>query len=208
MKNKAIIGISMGDPAGIGPEIIVKFLKKYYKKINADIKIYGSPAVLHKAAANFAESVSFKIIETGNLSCRDFIPGKLSAKCGVEALNAVEKMTQDAINGRIDALVTAPVNKAAINLAGIPFTGHTEFIADMCGTTDFAMMQSSGTLRIAFVTTHIPLAKVPSSISLENIIHTAKLLYDAVKADGISSPLIVLAGITTCRRRRFYGKRG
>lgn len=103
--------------------------------------------------------------------------------------------SRDALAEKVDAVVTAPVNKAAVNLAGIPFTGHTELIAGICGTDDFAMMQSAGNLRVAFVTTHIALKDVPKFATRERIIKTTRLLENAIRAEGITEPKIGIAAI-------------
>lgn len=103
--------------------------------------------------------------------------------------------SRDALAEKVDAVVTAPVNKAAVNLAGIPFTGHTELIAGICGTDDSAMMQSAGNLRVAFVTTHIALKDVPKFATRERIIKTTRLLENAIRAEGITEPKIGIAAI-------------
>ena len=80
------------------------------------------------------------------------------------------------IDGENDAIVTAPVNKYSVNLAGVDFSGHTEMIAEMCQCDDFAMMQSSGKLHVAFVTTHIPICEVSENITIERILSVADML--------------------------------
>ena len=188
----------MGDPAGIGPEIIVRLLAanpQFSEK--AELYVYGCPDILEDARVRFCPDAKlcFEMVPTGSMKAAELVFGKLSAQCGLEALLAVKAAAKDALRGKVDAMVTAPVNKAAVNLAGIPFTGHTELIAEICSTSHFAMMQSAGNLRVAFVTTHIALAEVPRACTFERIVDTARLLEAAVRAEGIASPKLAVAAI-------------
>jgi 4-hydroxythreonine-4-phosphate dehydrogenase len=195
---KARLGLTMGDPAGIGPDIAVRVASDPEMTKIAEIIIYGSPSILRAACC--LRGLAFENIKIKNVGSMDYtnlIPGANSAECGMEALNAVEIATNDALNGRVDAIVTAPMSKASVNLAGIPFTGHTEFIANLCAVpeSDFVMMQSSDDLRVVFVTTHIPLAEVVANLSIERIVKVAKLLNSAIIAEGVSVPKIAIAAI-------------
>lgn len=186
----------MGDPAGIGPEIAVRAAADPGIAKFADICIYGCPDIINEAAARYTRKrYSPEIIKTGDMKFPEVIIGKAEAKCGVEAKNAVEVATRDTISGKRSAIVTAPMNKASVNLAGINFSGHTEFIAEICGCSSYAMMQSAGRLRVAFVTTHIPLIQVPSAITVARIIEVATLLDNIIKKEGISRPKIAAAAI-------------
>lgn len=189
------IAITMGDPAGIGPEIAVKAASDSLFKNVVDLTVYGCPDVISSASEKFTDNKPLKINATGDLKLIDVPIGKADSRCGIEARNAVIKAVEDALSGIIDAIVTAPINKASINMAGIPFAGHTELIAELCGSSNFAMMQSAGCLRIAFVTTHIPLKKVSSSITLDRIINVATLLNEAVKKEGLISPKLAAAAL-------------
>ena len=198
MERKPVIALTMGDPAGIGPEIIVRMLGASPEfEEAAEILLYGCPEVFEDAAKRFlpGHTLPWKVRVTGSMQPDAFQFGILSALCGKEACEAVRQAALDALSGKIDAMVTAPVNKAAVNLAGIPFTGHTELIAELCGTNDFAMMQSAGNLRIAFVTTHIPLRDVTRYATFDRITETARLLRDAIRAEGISEPKLAIAAI-------------
>lgn len=186
----------MGDPAGIGPEIVVRMLAGRPEfSSEAEILVYGCPEVLQDAARRFACPLTHPVVTTGSMRPGDYQFGGLSAACGKEAYRAVCMAAEDALAGKVDAVVTAPVNKAAVNLAGIPFTGHTELIAGICGTDDFAMMQSAGTLRVVFVTTHIALKEVSVHVTFDRILKTASLLRDAIRAEGIAEPRIGVAAV-------------
>lgn len=196
MKEKIKIALTMGDPAGIGPEIAVRAASDSEIAQFADIYIYGCPDIINRAVAKFAEKgFSSKIIETGNMKFSNVPVGKADATCGIEAKNAVEVATLDTITKKMNAIVTTPMNKASVNLAGIDFTGHTEFIAKLCKCDSFAMMQSSENLRVAFVTTHIPLGKVPKAVTENRIIEVANLLNTAIKQEGIINPKIASAAV-------------
>ena len=156
MKNLPKIALTMGDPAGIGPELAVRAATSPALRKIADISIYGCSDIIAKASATFAGGKKIKIIDTGDLKFSRMPVGEIDSRCGIEAWNAVICATKDVLSRKMDALVTAPVNKASINKAGIPFTGHTELVAELCRAANFAMMQSSGNLRVVFATTHIP----------------------------------------------------
>ncbi len=195
MKALPKIALTMGDPAGIGPELAVRAAANSALRKIADIYIYGCPDIVGKASAKFAGNRKIKTVETGDLKFSKLPVGKTDPRCGIEAWNAVICATKDVLPGKMDAIVTAPVNKASINRAGIPFTGHTELIAELCGTANFAMMQSSGNLRVVFATTHIPLKKVSSLLTIERIIEVADLIYEAIRQEGINKPVLACAAL-------------
>ena len=141
------------------------------------------------------QSALIKIADTGDLKFSKVPAGKTDTRCGIEAWNAILCATKDVIAGKMDALVTAPVNKASINKSGIPFTGHTEFIAELCGTANFAMMQSAENLRVVFATTHIPLDKVSEVITSKRIIEVAELINEAIRQEGIRKPILACAAL-------------
>ena len=192
---KIRIALTMGDPAGIGPEIAVKAAADKELCRLADIVLYGCPDIISEAEKRFAPNTKLDIKETGDLLFSKVPAGETDAACGLAAHNAVITATRDTLAGKVDAIVTAPMNKASVNSAGIPFTGHTELIAELCKCDNFAMMQSDGDLRVAFVTTHIPLSMVVETITEERIIKVAQLLEDAVKAEAIKKPKLAAAAI-------------
>ena len=191
---KPVIALSVGDAAGIGPEIAVRILRDK-ELTSAAIRLYGPEEIIRKAAELFAPEVSPDIVPVGSLPFAELIPGKLSPEVGKLAYDTVVRATEDVLAGKADAIVTCPVNKAAINEAGIPFTGHTELVAKLCGTDSFAMMQSAGKLRVIFVTTHIALKDVSAHVTQERIIEVAKLVEEAAKAEGTEHPRIAVAGL-------------
>lgn len=194
--NKTVnIALTMGDPAGIGPEIIVRILADNRWRNRAEFTVYGAPEIIEFNRRKFAPQIELKVCETTALQMNDIQPGIASAQGGKAAYDTITRATLDALDGKVDAVVTAPMNKLAVNLAGIPFTGHTERIAELCGVKDFAMMQSAGDLRVAFVTTHIPLAGVPQACTGERIAVVAKLLHQACRQENIANPKLAAAAI-------------
>ena len=187
----------MGDPAGVGPELAVRLVRAVTagKTPSAEILLYGSPDIVGEAVRRFAPDAAPNVVPCSDLKFSDIRPGVLDARCGLAALECFRTATLDAIAGKVDAIVTCPINKAAVNLAGIPFSGHTELLASLCGVKDFVMMQSAGVLRVVFVTTHIPLAKVPAAVTAERIRTVAHLLRDAIAEEGIPRPKIAVAAL-------------
>lgn len=185
----------MGDPAGVGPELAVRTIQRYRLYEKADVIIYGSGAVIAEAKRLFAPDARFSVRETSSIAMNDFEIGVLSAKCGLAAYETVRAAALDCLSGEIDAMVTCPVNKAAVNLACIPFTGHTELVAELCKCRDFAMMQSAGSLRVIFATTHIPISQVPSALTRERIVTVGRLLHSEILEEGIKDPRIGVAAL-------------
>ena len=186
------LALTMGDPAGIGPELCVRTPRlPEFEKVR--FVIYGSARVLAEAARRFSGGVCPEIRETGDPG--NFEYGKAAASCGKAAYDALTAAVQDALAGKVDAIVTAPMNKYAVNLTGIHFSGHTERIAELCHTKRFAMMQSSGSFRVAFVTTHIALGDVPRHVTKERIVEVGEMLRDVIRSEGVDSPLIGCAAL-------------
>ena len=190
-----VLAITMGDPAGIGPELSVRIAADPRWTGRVRFVLYGEKSVLEEAARRWSGGVLPEVRSAGTLPFGSFEPGVADARCGKLAYDALTAATCDAIAGKVAAIVTAPMNKYAVNLAGIPFTGHTERIAELCGCHDFVMMQSSGKLRMVFVTCHVPLAEAPKLAVRSEIVRVAKLLYEAVRAEGIAAPKLAAAAI-------------
>ncbi len=191
------IALTMGDPAGIGPELAVRLVRAVSAEANppAEILLYAAPDVVEEAVRRFAPGLAPAIVPCSDLKFADIRPGALDARCGLCAVDCFRAGTLDAIAGKVDAVVTCPINKAAVNLAGIPFTGHTELLASLCGVKDFVMMQSAGDLRVVFVTTHISLAEVPAAVTAERIRTVTHLLRDAIAEEGVANPRIGVAAL-------------
>lgn len=166
--NRAPIGITMGDPAGVGPELIAQLLQRIPPEACV---IYGSRAILERAGipSNVSvQEVPFSDVES-------FQPSQVRASYGRVAEVAIRLAASDALAGRIRAMVTAPICKEALHLAGCSLTAHTEILEDCCGNrVSPSMIFWSPTLTVGLVTTHIPIAEVPRAITPERILSTIR----------------------------------
>ncbi len=179
------IAITMGDPSGVGPEVIAKALPAV--RGLAEWIVAGHEPVLR--AAGLAADVP--VLETGGASVE---PGRLSPEAGRMALDAIRAATRLCLAGEAAAMVTAPVNKEAIALAGEPFTGHTEFIAALCGARESRMLLASDRLRVVHVTTHIPLRRA-CDVDPERVRRTIELGHEAAQRLGFERPRIAVCGL-------------
>jgi len=190
-----VIGISLGDPAGIGPEVVVKTL---FARQNADAVVFGDRGVLERAAAicGVPFNAHWAIESVTQMAPDAFKPGEPNAATGAAQVAYLQAATRAALGGNIQALVTAPISKEWAGRAGFPFPGHTEFLADSAGCPDFAMMMAGPRLRTTVVTRHIALADVPDAVD-ENAVRTAVVLTgEALSNDfGIQAPRIAVCGL-------------
>lgn len=209
-KNKPSIGISLGDINGIGPEVIIKALSSNKILNHLTPVIYGSSKVIsfYRKALN-KESFQYTQIKSINdvnprkvnvLNCwEDAIeikPGESNATGGKYALTSLEYAVKDLKEGKIDALVTAPINKDNIQSDNFKFAGHTEYLTQAAGKNNSLMLLVSEGLRIGVVTGHIPLKDVANSINKEKIEAKLKLMVSSLKKDfGITKPKIAILGL-------------
>jgi 4-hydroxythreonine-4-phosphate dehydrogenase len=208
---KPILAITMGDPAGIGPEITVRAMnrKETYEKCRPIV--CGDAAIMQKAvqllgldmkvnAVSEVKEARFElgIIDVLDLKCIDmesFEFGKVQAQCGNAAFQYIRKAIDLAIAGEVDGTVTAPLNKEALNLAGHHYDGHTEIYATFTGTKKYAMMLADENIRVIHVSTHVSLRKACDLVKKDRIIACAELISDACQQFGISNPRIGIAGL-------------
>lgn len=202
------IGITMGDPAGVGPEIIIKALSNENYKIDNAV-VYGSKDVLlHyikklnvNMKINQLESIKdFKegeinLFNIVNLSMEAFNIGEVSPICGDAAFKYVERAIKDALNKDIKAVVTAPLNKEALHLGGHNYDGHTEIFARLTNTPKYSMMLIGGGLRVIHVSTHTSLKNACMKVKKERILEVINLAEETLKKIGINNPKIAVAGL-------------
>jgi len=168
------IGVTVGDPAGIGPEIARKAAADTALSSTCDIVFYGPSE--DPEIARFAR-------------------GRVSAEAGRAAYDAIVSATADAMAGRLDAIATAPVNKEAFAAAGLPWRGHTELLAHLTGSSRVAMMFYAESLRVVLATVHIALAEVPRALTRDVVEGTIDLAARELPRFGIHSPRLALAGL-------------
>ena len=168
------LAVTVGDPAGIGPEVVSKATTDPRVRAAAEVVPYGPSS----------EEVR-----------RAYPPGRLSAAAGQAAYDAIVQATADVQAGRCDALVTAPINKEAFAEAGLPWRGHTDLLAHLTGASRVAMMFYSDALRVVLATVHVPLAEVPRVLTAEVLESTIRLTASELPRFGVSSPRLALAGL-------------
>lgn len=185
----------MGDPSGIGPALIAKSLPKI--KDWADIVVIGDTWVFNKSKKLKVKSQNYSFIDLGNVNRKGFESGKLKAEYGRASIEYLDKALEILDNREIDCLVTCPVSKEAVHLAGIKgFRGHTEYIAAHTGIKRYAMMLLNSRLKISLATTHIPLKEVSRSLNRERLYQTIYLTYESLKRFFlIPHPRIVVCGL-------------
>lgn len=208
---KPIIAITMGDPAGIGPEIIIKALslKETYEKcrplVTGDANIMQwavdnmqSELKIHRISSVKEARFELGTIDVYDLACIDmstFQPGVLQNQCGHAAFISVTTAIQLAMDNEVDATVTAPLNKEALHNAGHNFDGHTEIYAHYTNTKKYAMLLADEHLRVIHVSTHVPLRVACDRVKKDRIIEVTELITDACKQFGIENPRIGIAGL-------------
>ncbi len=208
---KPLIGITMGDPAGIGPEIAAKALSR--KDIYNECRplVIGDAKVMEEACriakvdlkVNPVKRVNqgrytwgiLDVYDLENVDIEKLVYKKVSKMAGKASLDYIYKAIDLAVKKKIDATVTGPIHKEAINLAGCPYAGHTEIFAACTGTRDYAMMLVEGDFRVVHVTTHIALRDVSSRIKKERVLKVIKLAHSAMRDLGIENPKILVPGL-------------
>ena len=203
------LAITMGDPAGIGPEIIVKACRRLAPRIEAGdlgLLIVGHRSALAAARAVLGDGAEIaEVAEDADWPPLAFLAageermpvrwGEVSAEAGRFAYLAVERAVRLARAGRIGAIVTAPLNKEALNLAGHHFAGHTELLATLTGVKGSVMMLAHGNMRVSHVSTHVPLADVPRLLTEARLRRVIDLTHAALRDLGFARPRIAIAAL-------------
>jgi 4-hydroxythreonine-4-phosphate dehydrogenase len=183
------IGITLGDPAGIGPEIVAAAAAGV-----SDVVIYGDRAILEAAAARLGVAPPTHIEEVTRLSA--WTPGRPSSETGKAQVAYLEAAVADAAARRLDALVTAPIHKASCKAAGFAFPGHTEFLAQRLDAGRVTMLFAGPRMKVALATIHLRLAEVPARLNAPDLAHTIVQTATALQHDfGIARPRLAVAGL-------------
>ncbi len=201
------IAITMGDPGGIGPEIVI--LAHLSPEVYSACRpvVYGDSGILRRAAAVLGKAIEvdpggepgpgrIAVRELSSLQPEEVPFGKLSEAGSRAMTNYIREASRDTLAGRTDAVVTCPITKEGLKEAGVPFPGHTEFLADLCGGADVVMMLAGDRLRVALVTIHVALRKALELLSSPVIERTIRITHDFFrKFMGTDAPRIAVAGI-------------
>ena len=195
---KPVIAVTMGDPAGVGPEILIKALNDARVKKAASVIAVGDMGVLKEAAKRLRLKgpQDEQVISVTNLDMKKLKTGKPSKLSGEASIAFIEEALYMTAIGDADAFVTCPISKEAVKKAGFGFPGHTEFIAHLTGTEEFVMMLGGRDLKVVLVTIHEPLRKVAGLVTIESVLKTITITDKAFKADfGIKKPRIAVCGL-------------
>ena len=208
--SKPRVAITMGDPAGVGPELCLRLLANNEIAEFCTPIIFGSAGLLRRVGVTCELDFDYPAItlaslrsSTGidragivDLDCLDFdavIPGVVNGNTGQGSFDFIEKAIEAAKEGLVEAVVTGPINKEAWDAAGVPFPGHTELFADRCDTQRFCMMMYSPNFSCSLVTTHIGYLDVPAEMSTDRITEVIELSHNAIqKIEGREATLTVL----------------
>ncbi len=193
------LAITMGDPSGVGPEIV---LRRWCEgDLGDDIVVYGDASILRHGAALLGLDVDwdrFPVVDLGLLRAEDHRPGQLDARSGAAARAYVERATIDALSGAVGGVVTMPMNKEATQRTDPTFVGHTEFIASLCGVDKVTMMLTaatpSGSIAVTHVSTHCSLAEAIARVRTDRVLDVVQLT-DEVLRRFLPAPRIAVCGL-------------
>jgi 4-hydroxythreonine-4-phosphate dehydrogenase len=193
---KPRIGITVGDPAGIGPEIVLKALAAADRPA-ADYIVFGDMASLADRGARFSlptpQDLGARVVDVA--AAGEVTLGHISAAAGDAAARAVLRAVQEVKAGRLQAIVTAPLQKESLKAAGHPWPGHTEMLAEAAGVSDVAMMFVGGGLRVALVTIHRSLRSVPDAVTADELQRVVRLVDRELPRFGAKSRRIAVCGL-------------
>ncbi len=200
--------ITAGEPAGIGPDIVLMAAQKAWP---AELVCIADKDLLEQRAKEMGLAITLEPFSSGQPPAptpagvlkyvhipleADVVSGQLDVRNSHAVLATLNLAVEMCRCGEADAMVTAPVQKSIINDAGIPFSGHTEFLAELTDTTDVVMLLATGDLRVALATTHLPLSRVPSAITQASLIRTISILHTDLRDKfGFAEPRITVLGL-------------
>ena len=210
--NRPIIAITMGDPVGIGPEIILLSLCRPSIYNVCRPLVIGDLRILDAAKKRVRSKLNIKPVkdpddgsyELGSvdlLNLSEIVPNKVlwgnpTAETGKAMIRYIKTASDLATRGRIEAMVTCPINKMAMKIAGCHYNGHTELLAERTRSENFAMMLAGKKLRVVLVTIHVPLKEVPSLLTEQKVLSTIKLAWQTLhERFGLKTPRIAVAGL-------------
>lgn len=207
---RPIIGITMGDAAGVGPEIILKSFEHELVHETSRSFVIGDASILERAKKFTGSTKEIHRIhhpreaqfDPAKIDCLDLallpdtLPiGEVSAEAGNAAFQYLAKAISLANDKEIDAICTAPLNKEALQKGGHLYPGHTEILAELTGTKDYSMMLSAPNLKVIHVTTHVGIIDAINMITPERVLHVIHLAHETLTKAGIASPKIAVCGI-------------
>jgi len=209
--NRPILAITIGDPAGIGPEIVVKAMQHEAIYERCRPLVIGDQRILARAVAWSAPSLVFDVVDTpdagrytpdvmtlidlANADPATIPPGQLAVDAGRAAVEYVFRACDLTMAGQVDAVVTAPLNKEAMHMAGFSYAGHTELLTERTGAQKVSMLLTGPKLRVVHVSTHVSLAEAIRRVTPERVGEVIDLAYHSCRALGVAEPRIAVAGL-------------
>jgi 4-phospho-D-threonate 3-dehydrogenase / 4-phospho-D-erythronate 3-dehydrogenase len=206
-----ILGVTMGDPAGVGPEIIARACAERDVRARCRPVVIGAASTMTEALALVKSSLvlhavkdvadcrfdegGLEVLDLGNVDMATLPRCRVSAAAGRAAYEYIETAVTLARRGTIQGIVTAPINKEALAAAGMTHSGHTEILAALSGTRDFAMLLLGHELRVIHVTTHVSLRRVPDLVTRERVLRTIELAQRTLEGLGLARGRIAVAGL-------------
>jgi 4-hydroxythreonine-4-phosphate dehydrogenase len=206
---KPIVAITIGDFNGIGPEVALKSVTHASVRKLCTPVLVGPVNVFEHLASRFKIKAKFEkaifpiprtqttyVVDVGDGIWADVQPGLVSRSAGKSAGTAIERAVDLCLHGEADAMVTAPVSKEALRLAGYDFPGQTEMVALFSSSTRVAMILVSGVMRIGLVTIHVPVSAIPQNLTKEKIVGKTTIVYEALQNDfGVKRPRLAVLGL-------------
>ncbi|HDQ72702.1 MAG TPA: 4-hydroxythreonine-4-phosphate dehydrogenase PdxA [Chloroflexi bacterium] len=211
MSDRPLVAITMGDPAGVGPEVTAKALAHETVWACCRPLLVGDAVVLAKAAELLKASLQIHaitgvsearfdprapdVLDLGNVDVEQLVPGHVSAAAGQASVDYVTRAVELAQAGEVAAIATGPINKAALRAAGVPHIGHTELLATLTGASQATTMLTTPGLRVTHVTRHVPLRDVAAHITQENVLRTIRVTDAGLREMGIAAPRLAVAAL-------------
>jgi len=222
MEASPIIALTQGDPAGIGPEIIVKAFQDGALSKETKVLVIGDLQILKKKTKQIAPEIqvhsvnspreglyqpgTIDIIDLNNVS-ENLRMGQASLEGGKASYEAINKAVTLALKDEVDAITTCPINKKSLHLAGHLFPGHTELLGQLTNSKEPTLMMESNSMRVVLVTTHLPLDQVKSQISKEKVLQTIRTTHDWLKKYVTEIPRVSVVGLNPhCGDGGIFGK--
>jgi 4-hydroxythreonine-4-phosphate dehydrogenase len=223
MNHRCLIGVPMGDPAGIGPEIVVKSIAAPETHQYGCVIVAGDKKILEDACRfsgvtltinvinDLSQAVDqagvLNLIQCGRLNYDSFKNGQIEGQCGKAAFEYIKTVTELAMAGQLDAIATTPINKESLKAGQVNYIGHTEILADLTGAHDPLTMFQVQDLRVFFLTRHMSLVNAIQSLTPQRVCDYAVRCHDALIKLGMNNPRMTVAGINPhCGEHGLFGR--
>jgi 4-hydroxythreonine-4-phosphate dehydrogenase len=209
---RIVIAVTMGDPAGVGPELCLRLLRDRRVAAKCLLVVFGDAGVLRSVSQRClipfrtpivplrdwkrAKPQPFPVVvDCGSIDDKHVKPGRVQAACGRAAYTYIKEAAAAAMSGRIAAIATAPINKESLSLARVPYPGHTEMLAALTGAKHFCMMMACDSMAVSLATIHVPYSEVPGLLTRRQVGLTMELTNKAMKRLGVKNPRLVVCGL-------------